>query len=353
MKLKITLALVAILVVIQASRIAHDSGLFTEINTVDWGQCERLTGPVGAEDLTIDYHNRVAYIGADDRRAYLTHGDQESLENGGLWLLDLKVDNGQPKPIPVSIDGPFHPHGIALRNGNNGPEELYVINHITPHHHSIEVFTILAPGELKLKRRISFPEMISPNDLVVVAEDQFFMSNDHGNPRHSLMEMAEDYLGLPLSNVVYFDGQQAHVAVSGLRMANGVQLSTDQQSLYIAETTGRRITKFSRGESIKDWHKHSSVDVDSGVDNLEWDAQGRLLTGSHPKLFDFLAHMNDGDAHSPSEAIRINVSSEPMTYETIYMESGDRMSGSSVAAVIDNTLLMGPVFEPHFIRCVK
>lgn len=350
---KILFVSVVVLVLVQGGRITKDSGLLRELDVVSWGQCEALSGPVGAEDLSIDFVNKLAYIGADERRTYLIEGDQSGLENGALWLLDLNKPDSQPQKIETDFSGPFHPHGIALRQNEKGAQELYVINHITPTEHEVDVFTIETPLQLKLKRRISFPEMISPNDLTIVGEDQFFMTNDHGNPRHTLMEVLEDYLGLPLSNVVYFDGQHAEVVIEGLRMANGIQISADQEQLFVAETTGRRISRFDKGQNIKDWQFVSSIDVDSGVDNLEWDAQGRLLTGAHPKLFDFMGHMNDLDALSPSEVIRIDVSSPEMSYETIHLDLGAGLSGSSVAAVLGDTLLIGPVFEPHFLRCVK
>ena len=42
-----------------------------------------------------------------------------------------------------------------------------------------------------------------------------------------------------------------------------------------------------------------------------------------------------------------------MTYETIYMNDGTEMSGSSVAVILDNEMLIGNVAENHFLRCSK
>ena len=213
------------------------------------------------------------------------------------------------------------------------------------------VFSILKTGELKLRRRIGYPELISPNDLVVVDKDQFFVTSDHGNPQHSVMALLEDYLGLPLSSVTYFDGAKGHTVISGLRYANGIALSDDQENLYVAETTAGRVTRYKQVQDRLVWKKHESLDVNMGVDNFEWDDMGYLLNTGHPKLFDFQAHMKNAEALSPSQVIRINVQSEPMRAETLYLNDGAMLSGASGAAKQKDTLLVGSVFEKHFLRC--
>ena len=348
---KIALLIGIPLIAIMGFRTVRDTGMLLSLEPISAGQCERINGPIGAEDMSIDQVNKIAYIAADDRRAYLQHGNMENIENGKLWTLDLSDPNSKPQVLTLDIDGIFHPHGMALRSDEDGAKELYVVNHLSTTQHEIDVFTIPVPGKLHFKRRITYPELISPNDLVVVAEDQFFVSNDHGNPRHTVWEVLEDYLGLPLSSVTYFDGQKGHLVIEGLRMANGVALSADQQSLYVAESMGRSIKRYSAGDSMLDWTLEDSLYVDSIVDNLEWDEQGRLLTGAHPKGFDFLAHSKDAKALSPSEIIRIDVRQKDMTHETLHLDMGEGISGSSVAAINGQTLLIGPVFEPHFMRC--
>lgn len=344
---------VFLLVVVFLARLANDGGLLRGIEPMEWGKCEAIQGVIGAEDINIDRMNNIAYIGADDRRRYLTTGDLNGIENGAIWTLDLTNPNSQPVRMKDDYDGVFHPHGISLLMDEQGVKEIYVINHISLTEHEVDVFTVVSPNELKLRRRIVFPGMISPNDLVLVGKDQFFMTNDHGHPRGTLMEKVEDYLGLPFSNVMYFDGEKAEVVIEGVKMVNGIQIDKKAENLYLAESTGRRVSRYKRGETIRDWHKHSDVNVEASVDNLEWDGDNHLLTAAHPKAFDFLAHVKDNDSLSPSEVIRIDVSGEKMSAETVYLNMGEALSGSSVATRMDKTLLIGTVFEPHFLRCVK
>jgi len=355
---KILLLTAIVLLSLQAIRIASNGGLLRSVDeTIDFARCQALFGPVGAEDISIDPISQLAFIAADDRRISFQDKNVGSYQNGGLWVLDLSKPDSQAIQLETKLSGPFHPHGLALRFSDEASEdkgraiELYVVNHLDLTKSEIDVFKILPNGELKLRRRISYPELMTPNDLVVSGRDQFFASNDHGNPRHSLMEALEDYLGLPLASVSYFDGEQGHIIIDGLRYTNGLALSDDKTTLYIAETTARQISRYTRSPIDGRWGLKDTIDIDSGPDNLEWDGQGNLLTGAHPKMFEFVGHMASAENLSPSEVVRIDVSGEKMRYESVYLNSGEALSGSSVAAQFNNQMLIGSVFEPHFLRC--
>lgn len=354
---KALLLVLLVIIVLQALRISQDAGIFRTIEPVDLAFCEKMEGPVGAEDITIDPVANVAYISADDRREAFNDPSLKNYPSGAIWRLDLSQPDSQAEKLHVDMIGDFHPHGIALRfsdrdsNDQGRAIELYAVSHLSPTEHEIVVFSILETGELKLRRRISYPELIAPNDLVVVDKDQFFVTNDHGNPQHSIMSLLEDYLGLPFSSVTYFDGVKGHTVITGLRYANGIALSDDQENLYVAETTAGRVTRYNQVRDRLVWKKDESLDVNMGVDNFEWDGSGHLLNTGHPKLFDFQAHMKNADAISASQVIRINVESDPMSYETIYLNDGEVLSGASGAAKLNDTLLVGSVFEAHFLRC--
>ena len=49
--------------------------------------------------------------------------------------------------------------------------------------------------------------------------------------------------------------------------------------------------------------------------------------------------------------MKINVKAEPPSVSEIYMNLGDEISASSVAAVSGNLMLIGSVFEEHILRC--
>lgn len=353
-----------ILLAIHVTQISKDAGVFrhVEVNQ-SFGECQQLDGLVGAEDITIDHAQKIAYISTDDRRSAFLDKQLVEYENGGIWTLDLTDPEAKPKQLSIKMKGAFHPHGIALRfdepkKGSEGAAygkaiELYVVNHLDMQTHEINVFSILPDGNLKLRRSIPFPELISPNDIVVVGKDRFFVSNDHGNPRHTFMEVVEDYTGLALSSVVYFDGEQGHFVIEDLRYTNGLALTPDQKTLYVAETTANKVSKYMRGKDILTWYLTDSVYIPMAVDNLEWLGDQHLLVAGHPKIFEFTAHMKDENHSSPSQAFKIDISGEKMQAESIYYDNGDTISGTSVASMYENQLLLGSVFEPYALRCTK
>jgi hypothetical protein len=62
--------------------------------------------------------------------------------------------------------------------------------------------------------KLSDPLLVAPNDLVAVGRDRLYVTNDHACATRVL----EEYLGLPLSTVVHYDGErfvESALAVSG------------------------------------------------------------------------------------------------------------------------------------------
>ncbi len=95
----------------------------------------------------------------------------------------------------------------------------------------------------------------------------------------------------------------------------------------------------------------AEIDVDTGPDNIEIDANGNLWIGAHPKLLTFVAYAKDADKLSPSQALRIHRAEGGYDVTEVFLSEGDDISGSSVAAWRQGRLLIGSVFDPHFLDC--
>ena len=340
----------------QAYRISVDAGVFVKVMPQSYGSCEKLPGPPGSEDITVDLKHQVAFISAANGRAIIASRKNPALgtpENGDIWLLDMADPASQPRPLGVSIQGGFYPHGIDLLHLSDGQRELYVVNHPSRTENEVLIFAIAPDHSLSLKRRISYPALISPNDIRAISAGSFFVSNDHGSPTYSLMARVEEYLGLARSSVSFFDGENGGYLIRGLKSANGITLSADQSTLYVGEALGRTIKRFRRGDSILEWELVETVSTGTAVDNLEWSDRGTLISGTHPKLFEFVAHAGDEGKLSPSQVIEVDVSGPTMRVSTLYMNTGDEISGSSVGTLSNGVLLVGSVFENHFLRCTK
>jgi arylesterase/paraoxonase len=96
----------------------------------------------------------------------------------------------------------------------------------------------------------------------------------------------------------------------------------------------------------------TEIALDTGVDNIEIDANGDVWIGAHPQLLKFVGHAGDSSKLSPSQVLRIrqNLSGD-YAAEEIYLSDGKELSGSSVAAALENRLLIGAVFESRFLDC--
>ena len=295
-------ALVLTITVIQGYRMVESLGLMHQGEPHFSGQCEAVYGVVGAEDITIDQAHKYAYISADDRRA--TRANQAV--SGGIYGLDLSSPGASPVLLTAAFSEDFHPHGISLYKNQAGERSLFVINHLSRGPDQVEIFDIKDVDDLVHRSSITYPALIAPNDLVAVGPSQFYVTNDHAYPPGHMMQMVENYLGLALSSVSYFDGAKGSLVASGFRYANGIAISPDLKTLYVAEVTGRKVTIFDRDLSSAALSKRGEIPINSGADNLEWDETGNLWLGAHPRLLDFAAHSQDSGNISPSQVIKIN-----------------------------------------------
>lgn len=346
--LKIIISVLVLTVLICAWRMFPLLNLDYSSAANDGVACVALGGPAGAEDLTIDQSTGLAYIAADDRRAYITRGDRPS-ENGALWSLNLEDENAALVRINANYPEVFHPHGVSLLQ-EGGKDYLFVVNHPSTTEHQVDIFEITSPSTATLLESITFPELISPNDLHAVSRNAFYISNDHSSPRQTLGEKVEDFFRLAATNVLFYDNGEVNEVLDDLYMANGVVANSDQTKLIVAESTAERLAVYKRDSADPlAWKLEKHISLNVMPDNLEWSADGKIIVASHPKALDFLIHSFDETAIAPSVAHKVDL--ETGSAEAIYSDDGNILSGSSVAASYKDQLLIGSVFEEKYVHC--
>jgi arylesterase/paraoxonase len=341
------LLLVALLVLLAAGRVLQTlwvAGAFKSLEPHFAGQCTEVGGAVGPEDITIHPRTGVAYISAYNRRA-TARGEPG---RGALYAYDLGSQRPRLVNLTPDADPDFRPHGISLHPDARSGEVLYVINHAGGKH-TIEVFDLVG-GSLRKRTTLSDPLLVSPNDLVAVGHDQLYITNDHGYAS-GLMRTLEDFGRLPFSNVIYFDGSRFSEAVSRITYANGINTSHDGRTVYVASVTGRAVRVYDREPESGLLTSREKIRAASGVDNIEVDAQGNLWIGAHPQLLRVMAHTADPAERSPSQVLRVSRGPEGYSVEEVYLDLGDQISGSSVAAVRGDRLLIGAIHDPRFLDC--
>ena len=335
--------------------VAYAAGEFRSVENFREGACTVIDAAPGAEDITFDPVTGRAWVSSDDRRAAVNGQPRP----GAILSFDPSTMASPQDAWPDAPDN-FHPHGISLYADASGRRTLFVISHpgeplfgpaeADQPPHVVEVFDV--EGDRLIHRtRLVDDSMISPNDLVAVDHERFYFTNDHGS-RGAAMRMLEDFLRLPWANVVYYDGNEYCEVADGLNYANGINLSPDGSTLYVAEISRGRVREYRRDQNDGGLIESDRIDVGFGVDNIEVDPEtGALWLGGHLKLMTFLRHASNPEVHAPSMATRLRVDG-PGAPELApkYIDDGGQLSGASVAAYRDGVLLVGSVFE-GFVAC--
>lgn len=331
------------------------AGQFKTITPQFAGVCKTMDNVPGAEDITIHPDGTVAYISSDDRRATR---DGKSVP-GAIYRYDLRGAAPILKNLTPQAGDDFHPHGISLYVDDAGRSSLFVVNHFegweNPNsgdapEHSIEIFDIEGT-ELVHRKSIKGALLVSPNDIVALDHERFYVTNDH-HFAAGLMRKVEDYLQLALSNVLYYGGQDLRVVADEIAYANGIAYSKTDKRLYVAAVTGKKMLSYDIDAKTGDLELENELFLNAGIDNLELDAKGNIWIGAHPQMLSFVGHAADETKLSPSLVLKlVRAPSGGFQAEEVYLDAGDQISGSSVAARHGNRLLIGAVFEPHFLDC--
>ena len=330
-------------------------------------ECHRVEGVIGPEDMASTSAAGTAqggvFVSSDDRRATVAG---EPLR-GAIFYYSLDPD--APTVYEASGDEPalFHPHGIGNTPATAKQERLFVVNHpreslFGPNDssegpaHTIEVFDVINnDGRVHLahQRTITDPLLVSPNDVAPVDEQRFYVTNDHLATSvfgHKL----EEYGRFARGHVLYWDGASFSVVAEDIHYANGINVSPDGASVYVASVTGSRVHVFDRDASSGALTPREEVHV-HGPDNITIADDGALWIGAHPKLLTFTAYAKDPSKRSPSQVFRLSqTDTGAWQTEDIWLSDGSDISGSSVALAVDEQrFLVGSVFDAWLLECIR
>ncbi len=334
---KVIILGIAVAMVLYIFNILWSTGFFRSIESSFDSEIVDRFSIKGAEDITIDYLDSLIFISSTDRKIYPP--DQQ--EDGALYM----IDGADPILITGDLKIPFAPHGISIYRSDS-IIHLAAINH-TLDGHSIEFFKY-ANDTLIHDRSMRDPSMIQPNDLVLVNESQSYFTNDH-RYTEGIGKLAEEYLGLKLSNVIYYDGKEYNEVADGIAYANGINYDSVRKLLFVASPRHFLVKVY---DVSADGHLLHVEDMDcgTGVDNIELDPSGVLWIGCHPNLIHFGEYAKGKEKISPSEIIKIDYREKgDYSIEQMYLDDGSSMSGSTVAAPIGDKVYIGNVMDDHIV----
>lgn len=333
--------LLLIVLLIFVGRLLITTGFFRSIEPEFDGKILAKVDLPGAEDIMICNTDSIVLISSTNRIAHLTGAE----EKGGLFMIDLKANIFDPIPLTETFNRPFAPHGISFFK-KDSVFIVMAINH-AGQEHTIEVFE-LKDKFLKHIETLKHPSMTSPNDLVIIDENQFYFTNDHKYTK-GFGRAVEEYLGLAVSNVVYYDSNKYCDVANGIAYANGINYDRNRELIYVASPRRFAVKVYSK-QKDGSLSFIENIPCGTGVDNIELDRNGNLWIGSHPNLLRFIAYVAGKKDTSPSEIIKISYrDTGEYLVEKIYIEEGVEMSGSTVATTLGNLIFTGNAYDDNFL----
>ena len=310
----------------------------------------------GPEDITIDHVARSAYVSSEDR--WPKKGSEPAA--AGIFILDLTSQSAVPERMSAEVPEGFifHPHGLTLFRSDAGERRLLVINHRGDRDHVVEVFDIV-DDRLRHTRTIADVEhLVSPNDLVALDCDRFYVTNDHG-ARQAVLKVLETGASLPWSTVVFFDGDRFHTVAKHIEMANGIALDHDRGRLYVAASRSKRLYDFAwdGSDPVQELSYPRIIELPGCPDNLEWDEEGNLWIGVDPSFLKVSLYIERIVPTAPSLVLCLHLEGGeiPRVEEVFRDDTGEKISASSVAAAYGcgpvRRLLIGAPFDDHLLDC--
>ncbi|MFC3879477.1 hypothetical protein ACFOSV_04795 [Algoriphagus namhaensis] len=345
-KFLLVLLLLLIALVAFVLYIFNSTGFFREVvQKNDFGVIHGQIDLPGVEDIALARVDSLLILSVDDRA---TRREGKSGPTG-IYLVELRNPAFEPVDLTQDLDFPFFPHGISLYQTDSAAYSLAVINHVDGEH-SVEIFHLRGKS-LTHQKTIRDENFISPNDLVLVSPDQFYYSNDHGY-RSGIGVFAENYLGLKASNVGFFDGEKVEIKAEGIGYANGIQFDLTNKTLYVAAVRSFSVLVYSVDEN---WNLNldEELDAGTGVDNIELDDAGTLWIGAHPNLLRFASYAAGKEETAPSEVLKISYENGQSKIESVYTDTGEKVSGSSVAVPWGDYLFIGNVMDSKVLILKK
>lgn len=283
------------------------------------------------------------------------HPDRAAIPNGKLWIYRYGLpENSDSSLVPVELDldgyegeFSFHPLGVEYHRESG---TLVVCNHHVDGSR-IEVFTLTMNSKgavAKHTRSIIHPLLRTPNSVVALNGNEFYITNDHYFRRkdYPALTLVETYAGIPGGSVAYLNLAAEPIEVKTVArgpFANGVTL-LNESTVAVAFSAAAEVRLYIREED-NSLQQVDAIRLRFVPDNLSTGKDGGLLIAGHPhppsldKTVHARTECKGGDGVVPQECWESTAPSwvERWTaaegLETLYVSSKE--FGSSATAAKD------------------
>lgn len=330
--------------------------------------CLRVDPIDGAEDMVADRENGIIYLSSCNRR--LPDGMIDEGHRNPLHCMNQDGSAGRGKILRLDPNGPFtpsgdltggipsdfHPHGLDLHITPDGEEFLFVVNHAKAGER-IEIFKVEANGDLSHIETASDPLIVNPNDVAALGSRSFYVTNDGRHPWGSREQLIEHFSRQDHGNIILWDAGRARIIDQGYSFSNGINLSRDGNSVYILESTDRRLSVAARKPETSELSfssENSAVIFNTAPDNVDVDEEGLLWIAGHSKGLQFRRHQLDPDQSAPSQIFVVDVISVKkgkVKGGIVHASQGQDISGASIALRYGDRVFIGAPYENHILAC--
>lgn len=221
------------------------------------------------------------------------HPDRDAIPNGKLWIYryDLPEESSKGAIFPIEFDlstyegkFSFHPLGVEYHRESG---TLVVCNHHIEGSR-IEVFTLTINSNgpvAKHNRSIIHPLLSTPNSVVALNGDEFYITNDHYFRRryYPALAVTETYSGIPGGTVAYVNIAAEPIEVKTVArgpFVNGVTL-LNESTVAVALSGAAEVRLYNRLED-NSLQQVDVIHLRFVPDNMSTDKDGSLLIAGHP-----------------------------------------------------------------------
>lgn len=235
------------------------------------------------------------------------------------------------------------PHGLGSHLAEDGTEYLYVVNH--GGRESVEVFEVgdaLGPAGLTWVGCSVLPEGSFGNGVAADPDTGGFYVTHFLNPADMLGQFEQAFAGESTGEVLHWSPEAGWAAVPDSRMStpNGIAVSGDGDSLYVASWGGRELVELDAATG----ERRNAVELAFLPDNLRYTADGRILvTGQVIDDFETFVQYESGE-RAPEDRYDV-YALDPETFTLELVARGDiaGFGNPTTALEVDDRILVGSV----------
>jgi hypothetical protein len=322
----------------------------------------RFTNP---EDIELLPDNRTLLVSQ--------MGNMEGTKAGNLVSFDTMtqaITTQFPVTIPTAVDvggnwgmkncpgmpgSEFAPHGISLKQRDDGRWQLAVINH--GNRESVEMFEVLpANGEFTLAWRgcVVPPAGTYMNDVALLKNGGFVASHmfDKREPKVLGMSLGIWKTQLHMNTGYALEWQPAqadHFRIlddSHGPFINGILVSADDKTVYESVYAGNEIRKLDRASG----KQLGSVHIQQ-VDNMAWDLSGKILAASHTgRALDQKDCLDHPGETCGFEFTIVHIDPDTLATRDILKHQGAPMGAATVAKQAGNNIYLGSFSGDRIVK---